>query len=114
MQTTAHLNIRVLLLLLPTMLIGCASGYSLSADALNDRSTLSDAAAFETVRQLSMRTEAQLGVCSAVTNRPGYEQATFESVDDPQFTILSFYTAMTGVNSNANVAAGTVSTAISE
>ena len=64
-------NVPLLLLFFPALLIGCASGYSLSADALKYRNTLSDANAFETIRQLSMRTEQQLGVCSAVTNRPG-------------------------------------------
>jgi hypothetical protein len=110
MENVCRWNVRFLLLFFPALLIGCASGYSLSADALKYRNTLSDANAVETIRQLSMRTEQQLGVCSAVTNRPGYEQATFVSVGDPQFTISSFHEEMTGVSSK--VATGTVSTTI--
>jgi hypothetical protein len=110
MDNVCRWNVRLLLLFFPALLIGCASGYSLSADALKYRNTLSDANAFETMRQLSMRTEQQLGVCSAVTNRPGYERATFVSVGDPQFTISSFHEEMTGVS--AKVATGTVSTTI--
>jgi hypothetical protein len=110
MDSVCRWNVRLLLLFFPALLIGCASGYSLSADALKYRNTLSDANAFETIRQLSMRTEHQLGVCSAVTNRPGYERATFVSVGDPQFTISSFHEEMTGVS--AKVATGTVSTTI--
>lgn len=110
MEKVCRWNGRLLLLFLPALLIGCASGYALSADALKYRTTLSDANAFETIGRLSMRTEQQLGVCSAVTNRPGYERATFVSVGDPQFAISSFHEVMTGVN--AKVATGTVSTTI--
>jgi len=113
MENVCRWNVPLLLLFFPALLIGCASGYSLSADALKYRNTLSDANAFETIRQLSMRTEQQLGVCSAVTNRPGYERATFVSAGDPQFTISSFHEEMTGVSAKVNNTTGSVSTTIS-